>query len=620
MTDFSSSANAGTYGPGGTISIEAVYSENLANGSSITVRLNNNKDIVLDTVNGNKLTGVYVVGATGSGEDVTGLTVDSIVSHNAVDGVGNANSDVALPPTISFTGLAVDTTAPVILTVDSLSPVPETNIDLNTSISTSFTTSEPLDLANSYLSIGGTNMSFTDNGGQSYGLSATLGDFLSSMDDFVTLVVKARAADMYGNVLEQDIATYNGVPSDFSTSDVVFANGTNLATIESELSSNVANKKYVISKSELQTLTNYLSDLPLFSNLQATDEVLVIKGDTINPGASVKNNILLVPQDTSQNDKLAVFIPKGTTFTNDPVNMGNGLGYTSNPSITNFTPYKSVDIPTDVSVNTTSGTIGICVEGSPSSFGVNSASSVSVYYSNDGSSWVPDSSVTNKTFTNDGKFCFDVNHLTQFSLGRYTPPASSSGGGGSRISKISKKNNNIEKEGLVTENVSDEETKIGNSDKIQKLIPFILLINVLKNREQELRMQIDAQPVVSDVSVAGEADVVEIKRGDVGDKVGEIQKALKGAGYSVLVTNIFSEKTENAVKQFQADKGLSVTGTVNKETYEALGVAPLYSEGYSADKTKNVDENRSNLEKKINKISQLRQLLIMLIMETILGK
>ena len=61
------------------------------------------------------------------------------------------------------------------------------------------------------------------------------------------------------------------------------------------------------------------------------------------------------------------------------------------------------------------------------------------------------------------------------------------------------------------------------------------------------------------------------KRGDKGAEVKELQTRLNELGYSVGTPDgIFGKKSEEAVKRFQKDSGLEVTGEVDEATWESL--------------------------------------------------
>ena len=67
------------------------------------------------------------------------------------------------------------------------------------------------------------------------------------------------------------------------------------------------------------------------------------------------------------------------------------------------------------------------------------------------------------------------------------------------------------------------------------------------------------------------------KQGSRGDMVKQIQKALAAGGYKVIVDGIFGVITEEAVRNFQADKGLKVDGIVGVATMGKLFAAKLQS-------------------------------------------
>jgi GH25 family lysozyme M1 (1,4-beta-N-acetylmuramidase) len=77
-------------------------------------------------------------------------------------------------------------------------------------------------------------------------------------------------------------------------------------------------------------------------------------------------------------------------------------------------------------------------------------------------------------------------------------------------------------------------------------------------------------------SKAGGGDTVNIalkvlKKGSKGNTVKAVQQLLAARGYKSGITDgIFGEKTESAVKKYQAAKGLKADGIVGKNTYNAL--------------------------------------------------
>lgn len=77
--------------------------------------------------------------------------------------------------------------------------------------------------------------------------------------------------------------------------------------------------------------------------------------------------------------------------------------------------------------------------------------------------------------------------------------------------------------------------------------------------------------------------LLTLKRGMRGEQVKLLQEALNetpaGAGMDLKVDGVFGKETEKAVRQFQADHGLTVDGVVGRKTWAALGVtAPCHPE------------------------------------------
>src|SRR4030066_1390648 len=64
-----------------------------------------------------------------------------------------------------------------------------------------------------------------------------------------------------------------------------------------------------------------------------------------------------------------------------------------------------------------------------------------------------------------------------------------------------------------------------------------------------------------------------IKRNSSGEKVADIQRRLKLLGYKLgaaEIDGIFGIETGNAVREFQQDRGLVVTGVMDRETWQEL--------------------------------------------------
>lgn len=61
-----------------------------------------------------------------------------------------------------------------------------------------------------------------------------------------------------------------------------------------------------------------------------------------------------------------------------------------------------------------------------------------------------------------------------------------------------------------------------------------------------------------------------LRRGDRGDMVVWAQQHLRGAGSRFTVSGLFGPKTKSAVRVFQADRGLPVTGVIDHRTWRKL--------------------------------------------------
>jgi peptidoglycan hydrolase-like protein with peptidoglycan-binding domain len=70
-----------------------------------------------------------------------------------------------------------------------------------------------------------------------------------------------------------------------------------------------------------------------------------------------------------------------------------------------------------------------------------------------------------------------------------------------------------------------------------------------------------------------------IKKGSTGQPVKDFQQGLKDLGYDPgPVDGVFGTKTENAVKQFQSDKGITADGIVGPITWLNLDEAAEFDE------------------------------------------
>ncbi len=79
--------------------------------------------------------------------------------------------------------------------------------------------------------------------------------------------------------------------------------------------------------------------------------------------------------------------------------------------------------------------------------------------------------------------------------------------------------------------------------------------------------------LVSNLSGTGSVMTLS-KYGSRGDEVRQIQTRLKELGYNPgTIDGIYGKNTQNAVKSFQRDKGLSVDGIAGSQTLKALGIS-----------------------------------------------
>jgi hypothetical protein len=142
LNSFSSDTEDNIYGPDSTINLTATYSKDLISGE-LTVTLDTGATVTLDTIIDNTISGTYTVGATGSGENSTDLTVTAITAETVQDSLGTTPTS-AVPATNINTASAivVDTTAP---TFTITSPTNNSTINsLTTSSNLSYSIDENL--------------------------------------------------------------------------------------------------------------------------------------------------------------------------------------------------------------------------------------------------------------------------------------------------------------------------------------------------------------------------------------------------------------------------------------------------------------------------------------------
>ena len=78
-----------------------------------------------------------------------------------------------------------------------------------------------------------------------------------------------------------------------------------------------------------------------------------------------------------------------------------------------------------------------------------------------------------------------------------------------------------------------------------------------------------------------------IKKGDIGEKVKQIQEALQ-----ITPDGIFGNMTEQSVKEFQSEEGLEVDGMVGPITWGALGIDNPPKPKYTREQIKSAVESK----------------------------
>ncbi len=89
-----------------------------------------------------------------------------------------------------------------------------------------------------------------------------------------------------------------------------------------------------------------------------------------------------------------------------------------------------------------------------------------------------------------------------------------------------------------------------------------------------------------------------IQRGDIGDRVVQLQQQLQTLGYyDGFINGIFDARVEDAVEAFQQDKNLSDTGKVNRETQTALNRAQQPTQFSSGGRQQTTNPERTVLRR-----------------------
>ena len=65
-------------------------------------------------------------------------------------------------------------------------------------------------------------------------------------------------------------------------------------------------------------------------------------------------------------------------------------------------------------------------------------------------------------------------------------------------------------------------------------------------------------------------------------EIKQVQQALKAKGHDAGTSGVMDDKTREAIRAFQKKEGLTMTGTVDEKTAQALGVSSKSSSGSGA--------------------------------------
>lgn len=77
----------------------------------------------------------------------------------------------------------------------------------------------------------------------------------------------------------------------------------------------------------------------------------------------------------------------------------------------------------------------------------------------------------------------------------------------------------------------------------------------------------------------------EVPKGTEGmssSEIKQVQQALKAKGHDAGTSGVMDDKTREAIRAFQKKEGLTMTGTVDEKTAQALGVSSKSSSGSGA--------------------------------------
>ena len=95
--------------------------------------------------------------------------------------------------------------------------------------------------------------------------------------------------------------------------------------------------------------------------------------------------------------------------------------------------------------------------------------------------------------------------------------------------------------------------------------PMRFIANALIAQRAETPAESPVSPVEAPKVVSAPVTAISLKKGSKGEQVKQVQAKL-----GVTADGDFGAITENAVKAYQAKKGIKVTGIIDQETYERL--------------------------------------------------
>jgi hypothetical protein len=98
----------------------------------------------------------------------------------------------------------------------------------------------------------------------------------------------------------------------------------------------------------------------------------------------------------------------------------------------------------------------------------------------------------------------------------------------------------------------------------------VMMIDFIANGENEVKMDNIDETIQRYRYMAETFEWPFLKINFVGDRVTDLQKKLIILGYDINVTGVYDSATENAVKRFQEENGLEVTGTAFSDTLDLI--------------------------------------------------